>query len=76
VEDDAMSFDIFGWLRRRVAESVVGGVSDGMKAIVPEGEPVPADIGELRAMLAAAAAPKQLATAKDDEDETPAKRRK
>jgi hypothetical protein len=46
-------FDVFGWIKRKAAEAVVQGVADGVKAITPEGEQPPADLGELRAMLAA-----------------------
>jgi hypothetical protein len=48
-----MGFDVFGWIKRKAAEAVVQGVADGVKAITPEGEQPPADLGELRAMLAA-----------------------
>lgn len=73
-------FDVFGWIKRKAAESVVQGVADGVKAITPEGEPPPADLGELRAMLAAsvAAPAKALPAAAEADEPEPAaaKRRK
>jgi hypothetical protein len=65
----------FDWLRRKAAEAVVLGTSDGLRAVAPDGETPPTDLTELRAMLAASIAPKQLAAAPDDDD-PPAKRRK
>ena len=56
----------FGWIRKMAAEAVVAGVGDGLRAVAPEGEQ-PADLAELRAMLAAAVAPRQLPAAPDDE---------
>lgn len=59
--------DVFGWIRRKAAESVVNGVADGLRAVTPEGEEVP-DIAELRALLATATeAPKQLAAPSEEE---------
>ncbi|HVL13452.1 MAG TPA: hypothetical protein VM529_12875, partial [Gemmata sp.] len=55
----------FHWLRRKAAEAVVAGTADGLRAVAPDDDP-PADLAELRAMLAAAVAPRQLA-APDDE---------
>ena len=49
-------FDVFGWIKRKAAEAVVQGVADGVKAIAPEGEQPPADLADLRAMLAASVA--------------------
>lgn len=70
-------FDLFGWLRRKAAEAVIGGVADGVKTITPEGETPPTDLAELRAMLAASVEPKALpAAAEDAEPEAPAKRRR
>ena len=66
----------FTWLRRKVAESVVSGVADGMRAVAPEGEEVPADLTELRAILGAAVFPKALSAAEDDEPEPATKSRK
>lgn len=67
-------FDLFGWLRRRAAEAVVGGVSDALKAVAGEGETPPADLDELRAMLAASA--QKSLPAAEEEEEAPAKRRR
>jgi hypothetical protein len=44
----------FTWLRRKAAEAVVLGTADGLLAITPEGETPPADLGDLRALLATA----------------------
>jgi hypothetical protein len=65
----------FDWLRRKAAEAVVLGTSDGLRAVAPDGETPPTDLTELRAMLAASV-PKSLPPAKDEDDEQPAKRRK
>lgn len=70
-------FDLFGWLRRKAAEAVIGGVADGVKAITPEGETPPTDLGELRALLAESVTPKALPAAEPEaEDAAPAKRRR
>jgi hypothetical protein len=42
----------FNWIRRKAAEAVVLGTADGLRAITPAGEEPPADMGELRALLA------------------------
>jgi hypothetical protein len=42
----------FAWIRRKVAEAFVQGASDGLRAITPDGEIPPADLGELRTILA------------------------
>lgn len=64
-----MSFpNPFIWLRRQAAEAVVLGTADGLRALAPEGEPVPANLDELRALLAASVQPaKQLPAPADDE---------
>ncbi|MCE9564254.1 MAG: hypothetical protein K8U57_19600 [Planctomycetes bacterium] len=60
--------DLFGRLRRKAAEAIVLGCSDGFRAVTPEGEPVPTDLNELRAMLAGIGAePKALAAAVAEE---------
>jgi len=62
-----MQISPFQWLRRKAAESVALGVSDALRAVAPDDDP-PADLAELRAMLAAAVAPtKALPAAPDDE---------
>jgi len=48
-----MHLNPFIWLRRKAAEAVVLGTSDGLRAVAPEGEDVPADLAELRQLLAA-----------------------
>ncbi len=63
----------FSWLRRKAAEAVALGVSDGLAAVTPEGEDPPADLAGLR-QLAAAHVPKALPAA--SEDETPRKAKK
>lgn len=57
----------FSWLRRQAAESVVLGISDGLRAVAPEGQEPPASIDDLRQLLAESAQPKALPAAKDDE---------
>jgi hypothetical protein len=64
----------FGWIRKLAGEAVVAGVGDGLRAVAPEDEQ-PADLAELRAMLAAAVAPtKALPAAPDDEPARKGKR--
>lgn len=62
-----MNFSLFGWLRRKAAEAVVGGVADALKAVAPEGEEV-ASVDDLRALLAAAVQPKALPAGDDVQD--------
>lgn len=47
-----MGMDIFGWIRRKAHDAVMGGISDAMLEIAP-GESPPANLDGLRAMLAA-----------------------
>ncbi len=61
----------FIWIRRKAAESIALGVSDGLLALTPEGETPPTDLAGLRAMLAAAVEPKAIAA---HDDESPKKR--
>jgi len=63
-------FDLFGWIRRRAAESVLAGLGDAAAAIATDD--APADLADLRARLAAALTPRALPAA----DEEPAKGRK
>lgn len=44
----------FTWLRRKAAEAIVLGCSDGLRAVTPEGEQIPADLTDLRALLSTA----------------------
>jgi len=61
-------FNVSGWVRGLFRDAALGGISDAMAVLTPEGEPVPADLAELRARLAAAVAPtKALPAAPDDE---------
>lgn len=60
-------FDPFNWLRRRVAESVVAGVADGLAAVTPEGDESPPNLDELRKRLASAVEPKALPAAEPEE---------
>ena len=71
-----MSFSPFSWLRRQAAQAVVAGVSDGLAAVAPNGEPPP-DLDGLRARLAEAVAPAKALPEHGDEEETeaPAPRR-
>ena len=62
-----MTISPFFWLRRKAAEAVVAGTADGLRAVAPDDDAPPADLAELRAMLAAAVAPRQLPAAPDDE---------
>jgi len=50
----------FNWLRRKAAESVVNGIADALQAVTPEGEAPPADLNELRELLASATEMKAL----------------
>jgi hypothetical protein len=65
-------FNPFAYLRRKAAEAVVGGVSDGLRAVAPEGEDPPPDLDSLRAMLAQAAQPRALAAAPDEPEDAEA----
>jgi len=48
-----MGIDIFGWLRRKAHDAVLGGISDAMLEVAP-GETAPPDLDGLRRMLATA----------------------
>jgi hypothetical protein len=65
-----MFFDFFGRLRRKTAEAILGGAGDALAVLTPDETP-PANLDDLRRMLAEAvkvpAAPAQLAAAPDDE---------
>lgn len=61
-------FDLFGWLRRKAREAVLGGIADAVQEVAA-GEP--ADLEKLRALLASEV--KALPAAADDAGE-PAKR--
>jgi len=66
-------FNVSGWVRGLFRDAALGGISDAMAVLTPEGEPVPADLAELRARLAAAVSPTRQLAAPDDE---PAKKGK
>jgi len=66
-------FNVSGWVRGLFRDAALGGISDAMAVLTPEGEPVPADLAELRARLAAAVTPPKQLAAPDDE---PAKKGK
>lgn len=51
----------FSWIRRKAAEAIVLGTADGLRAVTPDGEPVPQDLGELRQLLATTADVKAIA---------------
>lgn len=74
-----INFNPMSYLRRKVSEAVLGGFSDAVNVLVPNEEPQPANVDELRQLVAAAVQPKSLpapATTPDDEDEAePAKRK-
>lgn len=46
-----MTIDVFGWLRRKACEAVLGGVADAAKQLAPGDDP-PADLDGLRQLLA------------------------
>ncbi len=48
-----MTIDVFGWLRRKAHDAVLGGISDAVQEIAP-GESAPADLEGLRRVLAMA----------------------
>ncbi len=66
-----MNLNPFHWLRTQAAKALVAGVADGMRAITPDGEDPPANLDELRALLASAAEPKQLAAHGEGEEDEP-----
>ncbi|HVL13593.1 MAG TPA: hypothetical protein VM529_13580 [Gemmata sp.] len=70
-----MQISPFQWLRRKAAESVAMGVADGLRAVAPDDDAPPADLAELRAMLAAAVSPRQLPAAPDEEPARKGKQR-
>ncbi len=67
-----MGIDIFGWLRRKAHDAVIGGIADAVQEVAP-GESAPADLEGLRRLLATAAV-KALA-APEATEETAGKRR-
>ncbi|WP_439625958.1 hypothetical protein [Gemmata sp.] len=46
-------FDVFGWLRRKAHDAVIGGIADAVQEVAP-GDAAPADLDGLRALLARA----------------------
>jgi hypothetical protein len=71
----------FSYLRRKAAEAIVLGTADGLRAVTPEGEQVPQDLGELRQLLATTADVKAIAAAAPTSEPTatepePASRRR
>ena len=58
----------FTWLRRRAAEAFALGVSDGLRAVCPEGEEPPTDLAGLRALVASSVDVKALPVAATDEE--------
>jgi hypothetical protein len=56
-----MPMNPFTWIRRKAAEAIVLGTADGLRAVTPEGEQVPQDLGDLRQLLAASADVKAIA---------------
>jgi hypothetical protein len=48
--EDATVFDIFGWLRKKAHDAVIGGIADAVQEVAP-GD-APADLDGLRALLA------------------------
>ncbi|VTT97605.1 unnamed protein product [Gemmataceae bacterium] len=67
-------FDVFGWLRKKARDAVLGGIADAVQEVAP-GD-APADLDGLRALLARTDA-RALAPATDPAPEPePAARRK
>ena len=62
----------FTWLRRKAAEAIVLGTADGLRAVTPDGEIPPGDLGELRAMLAEATEVKAIAAPETEAEPEPA----
>lgn len=44
-------FDVFGYLRRKAHDAVIGGIADAVQEVAP-GETAPTDLDGLRALLA------------------------
>ena len=70
-----MSFSPFEWIRRKAAEAVALGVADGVQAVAPDADAPPADLTELRAMLADRV-PRALPAATGEEEPPTARRKK
>jgi len=68
-----MTIDVFGWLRRKAHEAVIGGISDAVQEIAP-GESAPADLDGLRRLLAVADV-KALTTAIETPEPEPTRRK-
>lgn len=66
--------DLFGWLRRRVKDSVLGGIADAVQEVAP-GEQAPADLEGLRRLVAATDVKALAAAAEEEEDEPKRKAR-
>lgn len=64
----------FSYLRRKAAEAIVLGTADGLRAVTPEGETPPQDLGDLRQLLASATEVKAI-EAPEPEAEPASKRR-
>lgn len=56
-----MSLDIFGWLRRRARDAVLGGIGEAAEQVAAGDSP---DVERLRALFAES--PKQLTAPPDD----------
>jgi hypothetical protein len=64
----------FHWIRQQAATAVVGGIADGIAAVTPPGEQPPADLDQLRGLIAARLA-LPAAPPQPDDNAEPAKRR-
>lgn len=67
-------FDPFDYLRRQAASAVMSGVADACQALTPDGEQPPADLEQLRGLIAARLA-LPAAQPQPDDNAEPAKRR-
>lgn len=67
-------FDVFGWLRRKAKDAVLGGIADAVDQ-VSAGDG-PADLDKLRAILAAGPEAKALPAAVATEEEAATGRRR
>lgn len=67
-------FDIFGWIRRKTREAVLGGIADAVQEVAP-GEQAPADLEGLRRLVAAVDVKALPTIAEEEEDEPKRKAR-
>lgn len=63
----------FAWIRQQAASAVMNGIADACQAVTPPGEQPPADLAQLRQLVAARLVP-ALPPAPQPDDTEPAKR--